>query len=288
MKYLLILCCFLHFALKSQVVGTPMHALPSNTYLMDITGAAPSSGYSVRRLSSTYTGYAMKVRRSSDNTEQDIAFDFNGTVSTAQLLAFVGSGDGFVTVWYDQSGNGAHLTQTTAAYQPKIVIAGVVQTENNRPFIRFYGTSNSSTYHYLSLAVAKTVNAQVIAVNKFAGTDGFILGHDVYYYWHSSPTGLLFNTTFASNITNGAIFQNGVSKNGSTAIWNTSLMINSIAPSNPSSATDWNNIGRDRVYHPITSGGGYAELLQFNSAITTTQRVAIERNQGSYFTLTVP
>jgi hypothetical protein len=265
-----------------------MHALPSNTYLMDITGAAPSSCYSVRRLSSSYMGYAMKVRRSSDNTEQDIAFDFNGTVSTAQLLAFVGSGDGFVTVWYDQSGNGAHLTQSTAAYQPKIVIAGVVQTENNRPFIRFYGTSNSSTYNYLSLAAAKTVNAQIIAVNKFAGTDGFILGHDNYYYWHSNPNISLINSQYNTNIYNGTFYQNGISKTGATAIWNTSLLINSIAPVNPSSSTDWNNIGRDRTFHPITSGGGYAELLQFNSAITTTQRVAIERNQGSYFTLTVP
>ena len=44
--------------------------------------------------------------------------------------------DGFVTTWYDQSGNN-DATQATAANQPKIVDAGVLVEENGRPAIDF-------------------------------------------------------------------------------------------------------------------------------------------------------
>ena len=70
--------------------------------LDEFTGAA--AAYSVRRLSSTYTGDAMKVRRSSDDTIQDIGFNSSGNLDTSALLSFVGGGDGHVVRWYSQSG----------------------------------------------------------------------------------------------------------------------------------------------------------------------------------------
>ena len=69
--------------------------------------------YCVYRLYSSYTGSLLRVRRSSDNTEQDIGYDSNGYLDTASLLAFVGANDGFVTTWYDQSGNSNDATQTS-------------------------------------------------------------------------------------------------------------------------------------------------------------------------------
>ena len=78
--------------------------------------------YSLRKLSSTYTGNAIRVRRSSDNSEQDIGFDSSGNLDTTSLLSFVGSGDGFITTWYDQSGKGNHATNTADnATQPNLV-----------------------------------------------------------------------------------------------------------------------------------------------------------------------
>jgi len=56
--------------------------------LDEYSGAA--AAYSVRRLSSSYTGDAIRVRKSSDDTtEQDIGFDANGDLDTTALLAFV-------------------------------------------------------------------------------------------------------------------------------------------------------------------------------------------------------
>jgi hypothetical protein len=75
------------------------------------------------KLKRKYTGKCLRVRRSSDNAEQDIGF-VGTALDTTTLLAFVGAGNGFVTTWYDQSGSGFNLVQTTAASQPMIVSGG--------------------------------------------------------------------------------------------------------------------------------------------------------------------
>lgn len=96
-----------------------------------------AAAYSVRRLSSTYEGSLIQVRRSSDNTLQDIGFDANGDLDTTSLLSFVGAGDGFVRTWYDQGGNAKNATQTTTSRQPQIVNGGVIITQNSKPTIDF-------------------------------------------------------------------------------------------------------------------------------------------------------
>jgi hypothetical protein len=104
---------------------------------------------SVRKLRNAYSGNAIRVRRSSDNTEQDIGFS-GGNLNTSALLSFVGTGgtdNGFITTWYDQSGNGNNHTQATAVNQPKIVNNGVVLTLTGvgtaRPKVQFDGVNDS-------------------------------------------------------------------------------------------------------------------------------------------------
>lgn len=80
-----------------------------------------SVAYSVRKLSSTYAGYALRIRRSSDNAAQDIGFTAGGHLDTISLKTFVGSGNGFITTWYDQSGNNINLTQATTSQQPVLL-----------------------------------------------------------------------------------------------------------------------------------------------------------------------
>ena len=82
-----------------------------------------AAAYSLRLLDNTYSGNAIKVRRASDNTEQDIGF-VNNELDTATLESFCSGTDGFVTTWYDQSGNANNATQATASAQPKIVSSG--------------------------------------------------------------------------------------------------------------------------------------------------------------------
>jgi hypothetical protein len=110
---------------------------PSFTGLLDTYSGAAAAYSAARRLSSTYTGSLIRVRRSSDNTEQDIGYNGSNVLDETALTTFVGAGNGFVTTWYDQSGNGNNVTQSTASYQPKIVNSGSVITLLSKPTIDF-------------------------------------------------------------------------------------------------------------------------------------------------------
>jgi len=120
----------------------PCEITPPTPVPLDLLSAYPGAavGYSLRKINSTYTGSAIRVRRSVTNTEQDIGFDSNGDLDTAALTTFVGAQSGFVTIWYDQSGNGINATQTIAGSQPRIVNTGVIELQNALPSVRLLGT----------------------------------------------------------------------------------------------------------------------------------------------------
>lgn len=81
--------------------------------------------FSLRRQISSYSGSAIRVRRSSDNAEQDIGFS-SGLLDTASLLSFCGAGDGFIAKWYDQNGSGRYFSHATTTKQPKLVSSGAM------------------------------------------------------------------------------------------------------------------------------------------------------------------
>lgn len=103
-----------------------------------------AAAYSLRKLRTAYTGSAIRVRRASDNTEQDIGF-VNNELDTSALTTFCSGTDGFLKTWYDQSGNGYDATQTTAASQPQIVSSGSVILENGKPSAQFDGSNDFMT-----------------------------------------------------------------------------------------------------------------------------------------------
>jgi hypothetical protein len=130
----------INFKNKLGIEGGCSITLPSSpSLLLDLYPNA-AAAYSVRRLSSTYTGDLIRVRRSSDNTELRIGYNSSNVLDTAALLAFVGAGNGFVTTWYDQSGNGNNAVQTTAFNQPQIVSSGAMITTNGKNSILFNST----------------------------------------------------------------------------------------------------------------------------------------------------
>jgi hypothetical protein len=103
----------------------------SFSFLLDLYPSA-TAAYSLRKLRSAYTGDCIQVRRSSDNATQNIGF-VNNVIDSTTLLTFCGAGNGFVTTWYDQSGNAKNAIQNTLANQPQIVSSGVVIKVNSKP-----------------------------------------------------------------------------------------------------------------------------------------------------------
>lgn len=160
---------------QAQWTSIAKEAEPPAPLLDDYTGA--SRAYSIRKISSTYLGNCIKIRRSSDNVEQDIGFD-GDVLDTASMLSFIGGSSAYVTTWYDQSGNGADATQTTSGNQPRIMNAGVIEHQNELPSIKFDGTDDYLSF--TDLIVPTQYSIFMAQKRASAGTHGAVLSGDPY------------------------------------------------------------------------------------------------------------
>lgn len=270
------------FCLLSSSVSLAQNTLDN----AGLTAASPASAaFSLRKLSTAYTGYAVQVLRSSDNATQDIGFTASGHLDTASLKAFVGSNNATVSIWYDQSGNGQSLAQTEVSHQPVLVSNGVINRDNGQPTIRFTGQIASSNYQALFLATGMTTVGHIAVVYRFAaGGDAFILGHSGAYYWHSNAPSTLISSTYASSsVQTGAGWTNGTAVAPTSMTWPATLTLTELQPASPAVGTAWDNIGTDRITAHNTTEGTYGELIVFPAALTTTERQAMEVNQTAHF-----
>jgi hypothetical protein len=147
MRYILIILVFLSVGANAQMVikahaNYRPYAQPAvNLLLDDYPNAA--AAYSLRKLDKDYTGAAIRVRKdTTGQPEQDIGFTASGDLDTVGLKNFLLTRSGFVTTWYDQSGNARNASQTTQANQPRIANLGVIDRENSRPTVRFDGSND--------------------------------------------------------------------------------------------------------------------------------------------------
>lgn len=147
---------------------------------LDEVGATSSTALlalGLRKLSKSYTGNALEVRNS-NGAIGTLAFDARDEVSASSLVtittvgtsgftlssqhtlsAFASNGTGTVTVrtWYDQSGNGRNIQQTTVANQPYLMLTGSFVQVNNKVSLftnselRFFrNTSGDLNFWYYS------------------------------------------------------------------------------------------------------------------------------------------
>jgi hypothetical protein len=123
----------------------------TDTLLLD---SFPTQGaaFSLRKLRTNYTGNCLRVRRTSDNTEQEIGF-VNNFLDTASIQTFCSGTNGFVTTWYDQGDSARDASQSTAANQPKIYDSATASLtkRNNKVAFDLDGTDhlNMSNFAFL-------------------------------------------------------------------------------------------------------------------------------------------
>lgn len=148
------------------------------------TYPSASGAWSVRRLSSTYTGSILTVRRASDNTTQNIGYTVNGDLDTSTLSSFCAGTAGYVTTLYDQSGNGVNLSQVTNIRQPLIYSSGSVITKgpNAEPSMYFDGIQT-----HLSGAYATSSNSYM---SVFGVTAPFDTGSNYVSYAQSNNSNI--------------------------------------------------------------------------------------------------
>lgn len=263
--------------------------------VIDQVGISAQVAFGTRKLRAAYAGSALRVRRSSDNAELDIGFTASGDLNTTALLAHTGAGQGYVVTWYDQSGNGRDVTQATALAQPLIVSAGSLQTIGTRGAAVFDGVSTflaraSFTQEFGSVNAVAKANALAGATTivrqeaTVSGATWFLRYNGTIYQHAKSPTvptgaGTPGTTNphvisaICSNGTNSQLWEDGTSVYTGTAM-----------------ATGTTNgimrIGASPAGGELLSGL-VGELVVFDVNLTTTQRQTLERNQGTYFGITV-
>lgn len=282
--------------IKGQtIIGQPIITLSGlllDTY--NIVGAA----YSLRKLRTAYTGYAIRVRRSSDNTTQDIGFNSNGVLDTAALLSFVGAGNGTVTIWYDQSGNGYNAVPFLTIGTPDIVSAGTIYTLNGKPSLYFNGNKTliSSIVAPNSIATSGTFSMFGVGSANDTATRLFLYigggtGHcqirrsgnilqcipNQNGGWTDAGNVNIGTTQFITSVerkmTSSEIFTNNSTNGGTSAgapVYNNPvLVIGSFDPSGPSFA--WNGHMQEMITFPI------------DPSTVTNYRAGVTTNLNSYY-----
>ena len=89
------------------------------TILDEIRGS-----YAAFRVTSKYSGPTVRIRRSNDGSTADFYANKQGSLGTSldgggtSISQWLGGSQGYVVIWYDQSGQGRHATQSTSSSQP--------------------------------------------------------------------------------------------------------------------------------------------------------------------------
>ena len=136
----------------------------------------PVIAYGVTALSSTYLGPLVKVRRESDDAEQDINPDYYGNLSEGELYDFCSGSVCYVVAWYDQSGNNNNATSSIADRQP-IIYSGSY-TGDTMLFNQDYLTLSSSlsiSDEFTYLANWSSTSPQTDRYGTQIGASGFYL-----------------------------------------------------------------------------------------------------------------
>lgn len=285
-----------------------------------VTGAA--AAYGLRKLRSAYTGSAIRVRRSSDSTEQDIGFTPGGDLDITALLDFVGTGSGYVKTWYDQSGNSKDASQSTTTLQPRIVNAGSLDTlSSGLPTVSFNGgqylynasisgtisgskvtafmvgqSNNSSSNNGRFVVLHKTGDANdysttsSIALFFFNALEGVSATSIVmpkygnyYQYWGS---GIAINQAFnAGFYIDGSSYQGDL--NSIMETWgNSSGSMSSTLNLSP----NYLILGTGRANSSFTSDyltGALSEVIIYNTSLSyNSSRIPIEASEANYFNIT--
>lgn len=264
---------------------------------LDLYGGADTA-YSLRKLRTAYAGSSVRVRRSSDNAEQDIGFS-GINLDTSSLLSFVGAGNGFITTFYDQSGNGYNMTQGSATSQPQLVTSGIINTQNGKPSMlfdgtndyfaigsqrfsasqmtSFYATQNLSPYNYGGIITSKQAGIDNSSALDWDGGTGKL--ETIYL----NPISVLQTTRQnALFIGNSAILDTG----GTDLVqaWTNNVSDGTSTgafPSRSPASVTW--MGTYRTNETVLSGRFYlSEFFNYFSD-QTANRVAISSNMNSYY-----
>ena len=282
--------------------------------LVGITGDILSAG--MRRMRPEYSGPWAKIRRASDNTEQDINFLSNGDPDIAALNTFVGGGSWYFSILYDNSGNGMNLVQTTLANQPVGSLVG------GKPVMDFTGTQwmtvpTSQTYfkglhngQATVIALAKAGNtadmnalAVLMANNGLTGANiGYAIAFDDRASQSRNNAALTLVTTGAgvsmavNDVRNNAwpinqyVILNQVTKTAEVGAQRSMLTVNGVTVTTANIGSSTASTANATYSLQLGANGNGANgfigqmktIAIFSRALSDSERSVINNNENSY------
>jgi hypothetical protein len=212
-----------------------------------------------------------------------------------------GLSSGFVTTWYDQSGNGIHATQPTATIQPRIVNAGVIDRLKQQPAIRFLGAQRlmatsglvTTTEHYLNLVNVNesVIEGRAIDIRRSDNPTpliNFPCSTGIIYSRVRNDANVSHETSYTATLTIPLVMSS-LSNSGSFT-----LFTNGIARQSSPVA---GNLTFDRFGIGANVGGGFegnnpyigamSEIVYANYSVSTADRQTLEAGQVTYYGITV-
>ena len=251
----------------------------------------PAAAYSLRNLSTTYTGNVVDVRRSSDGNTQGFTAE---EVSDGTLEAWVGAGnDGTVSKWYDQSGNTNHAVQTTPANQPTIVEGGSLVTgDTGEPAFVGDGVDDILSFSSsIDFATGEFFVSTVADVN----TGGALIGSAIPNWLlllttssiqvRSSNTNTIYIITPDSPLTAGESYLISLSRVGDDI----TAYVNGVAQADVETVVSTDTFSVDRLLQRGTNNNPYpdpvSEIIIYDSD-QSDNRTAIEANIGETYGIT--
>jgi len=286
---------------RAQIQG----AFILGNYLpLDALSVRATAAYSLRQLTRNYKGPAIQVRRSDNNNTQDIGF-VNGVLDTTSLTTFVDGVSGFVSIWYDQSGNNNHAIQNTRAKQPHIVSAGaLISTPNGLPAVYSPGSFGSAgqilqtansifnlPYTQNVVFAASTLNSVVNLIGTpaggtNAGNCGIVIQatNQLQVFNASSSTRTSAISTDNVYTTTAMVGLSTVPGNSRLALNGTLGAVGNFNLANPAPANFTLFSGTGLQYN---FNGIIQEACLFPSVLSISDRQSLERSQGAYYRITV-
>jgi len=105
-------------------------------HILDDMHTNLSFAFSMRVLESDYNGPLVRLRRASDNAEQDFGWADNDIVDVVAIDTWRAGSNVYVHTWYDQSGLGRDAVQLTTARQPQFF------TNSTKPYFKGDGVND--------------------------------------------------------------------------------------------------------------------------------------------------
>lgn len=269
----------------------------------------PAAAYSLRKLSSSYSGPLVRVRRSTDNTEVDVYADDKGAFSLlskiedggdeistgvtggsttkTKLYEFVygQACDLTVVVWYDQahayksdwyttSTDQNNATQDATGSQPKIYDSstGILLINNNKPALSF----NSLSRFNLSSTLSSSNQNFFYVTDQSTDLGVYLLNDESNYVRNQLTRYLLHNGSsfYSANISVSSGYSVHSVVNGLGAYQNGVKL----ADFNNSFTINYNQILRSY------SARYYQELIIYPSD-QSSNRTGIEKNLNNYYNI---